>query len=172
MADTGRTTRVGARVSPSLRGHSRLCVWRRRTDGSTHGRIPPGSNLRPRLARLTSRKVASRMNISGKNWLPRLRFRQSRNDTSLVRSISLSRLFPLPSPPPSESILSSNQTFRACFRTTRLPSSFFPHSQRGWRRRRNASETSSVVRLQGFPPTGFTHLGRNFQAGLASCAIN
>lgn len=84
MADTGRTTRVGARVSPSLRGHSRLCVWRRRTDGSTHGRIPPGSNLRPRLARRTSRKVASRMNISRKNWLPRLRFRQSRNDTSLV----------------------------------------------------------------------------------------
>lgn len=120
MADTGRTTRVGARVSPSLRGHSRLCVWRRRTDGSTHGRIPPGSNLRPRLARLTSRKVASRMNISGKNWLPRLRFRQSRNDTSLVRSISLSRLFPLP--PPQNRSFSRTKHFEHVF----VPHAFHP----------------------------------------------
>lgn len=99
-----------------------------------------------------------------KDWLPRLRF--TRPNTFYVANNTTPRLCPYLAPPlasPPLPLESNRISFRSTF--------FFLFHTCNEEVKRN-DETSSVVRLQGFPPTGFTHLGRNFQDGLVLVVCN
>lgn len=155
MADTGRTTRVGARVSPSLRGHYSSAVRAETKDRREHPRANSSASTLLYEHKLHGNecvvKIGCLASVS-RGLIP--------STLRIIRRLACVHI-PLASPPlPLES---NRISFRSTF--------FFLFHTCNEEVKRN-DETSSVVRLQGFPPTGFTHLGRNFQDGLVLVVCN
>lgn len=154
MADTGRTTRVGARVSPSLRGHYSSAVRAETKDRREHPRANSSASTLLYEHKLHGNecvvKIGCLASVS-RGLIP--------STLRIIRRLACVHISRLPSPP---SRIESN------FISFHL---FFLFHTCNEEVKRN-DETSSVVRLQGFPPTGFTHLGRNFQDGLVLVVCN